>query len=420
MSLLFCICSILLVCFALQYRSRCSPAKWFLVVWGVQILFAACMSKYMIIEFSGLFFILIGCIFVFTGALSGDVYNQYFRHRNRISNKRLLTKRAIRILYVLICLAFINPLNTLYNNGFDIYVFMSMDDLLETNNSIAIARYSKELRTSFLTQILLVFTYTAPLYGGYLYNQVDKHARKICILTVVPTVFTALTQAVKMSLITAVFLWLAGFIVYSYKADLRFRINKKVLFRILIIAAGFFGILFLSMMLRTGTMSESMAEQIGRKFVTYAIGHLSAFGQWFEDSTVVSYGLGSYLFAGITNYLGIFHREQGLFLEFYRIWQSSEENTNIFTIFRVLIEDFGYIGTMVALYLFGFFSQFFRTMISRNILADFSQVMLMALWAFVMWSFVTSFFAYTSYIVMFFLIYVLLKIIYRAPNRYVH
>ena len=74
--------------------------------------------------------------------------------------------------------------------------------------------------------------------------------------------------------------------------------------------------------------------------------------------------------------------------------------TNIFTVFRVVIEDFGYIGSILFYFIFGGVTTYIDKNIKVNRYALTNQIIIMGIWAFIMWSFVTTFFAYTSYIVM--------------------
>lgn len=46
-----------------------------------------------------------------------------------------------------------------------------------------------------------------------------------------------------------------------------------------------------------------------------------------------------------------------------------------------------------------------------------NQILMAAIYSYIMWSFVTSFFAYTSYLVMFFVVYLLLNIVQEKENN---
>ena len=151
------------------------------------------------------------------------------------------------------------------------------------------------------------------------------------------------------------------------------------------------------------------------------MGHLPAFDIWFDRQPLLSTDLtcGGKFFMGITNYLGIVERKSGIYDEFVDISLYGDQ-TNVYTIFRILIEDFGIIGTLIFFLLLGYFAQ--RMYINVRTLRRYksSLTFIVAFYFLTSWSFVTSVFVYTSYIVMFFLFYYIInkysKIIYK--NEY--
>ena len=81
--------------------------------------------------------------------------------------------------------------------------------------------------------------------------------------------------------------------------------------------------------------------------------------------------------------------------------------SNVFTCFRPLIEDFGEAGTYAIIFMMGFFTKMsLKNLICKNYIF-LNQVILSAAYAYLFWSFAASFFAYTSYLAMFFLAYIL-------------
>ena len=89
----------------------------------------------------------------------------------------------------------------------------------------------------------------------------------------------------------------------------------------------------------------------------------------------------------------------------------------MFTGFRLLIEDFGPWLSILFIGLAGFLSKMSFTNLQLRNYIVLNQTLLAAIYAYLMWSFATSFFAYTSYIVMFFLAYFILSFIQDIPNK---
>ena len=133
---------------------------------------------------------------------------------------------------------------------------------------------------------------------------------------------------------------------------------------------------------------------------------------WYTTHEPMPYALGTKTFMGISNVLGLEERTQGVYTEFHQIGQNGYYGiSNIFTIFRSLIEDFGEAGALLFMFLLGVLT----CMALKNLLSCrmifFSQVCVSAAYAYLMWSFATSFFAYTSYLAMFFLAYFLFRML---------
>ena len=165
------------------------------------------------------------------------------------------------------------------------------------------------------------------------------------------------------------------------------------------------------MVFRTGEVSEKTILDIGQKFVTYALGQFHCFDVWYTTYEPTEYALGTKTFMGISNVLGLEDRTQGVYAEFHQIGQNGYYGiSNIFTIFRSLIEDFGEAGTLFFMLLLGIVTTIsMKNLLCRNMIF-FNQVCISAAYAYLMWSFATSFFAYTSYIAMFLLAYILFRI----------
>lgn len=406
MAFLIFIIAIIILFLGFKLVDKSNPVRYFVIIWIFQILLGIAFCSKLRLVYWGLGYIEVALLCSIMGSLFMQFYQPINKQKPRM---QINSKVAIRILLVLLILAFIQPLQAIKEQG-GLAIFFNINDLLEANNNISKERYDGGTEKGIVGSILLAITYTAPLYGGYVYRNLNSKGRILSILCVFPGIFIALTQAVKMALITSVILWIGGFMTYMTHNRIAFpKISFKFLIRTISVLSLFVGILFFSMILRTGTINEDIIVTIQKKFILYSIGHLPTFDQWFNELNTPTYTCGGTMFAGIANYLGIIERKQGIFQETYQIWNdNSSATTNIFTMFRVAIEDFGYIGSLLFFFVFGAFT----TLINKNIRIEGSsilwQVIMMGIWAFILWSFVTSFFAYTSYIVMLILMYILL------------
>jgi len=133
--------------------------------------------------------------------------------------------------------------------------------------------------------------------------------------------------------------------------------KKNELRNILIAGTGLilvFPIIFIGLQwLRQGVGAEFIMDdmiQIARSSMT---GSISAFSQWFQQYNWQDYGWGKHTFAGPFELLGLSTREQGFFLEFSEVGAT---HINIYTAFRGLIQDYGFLGSSLMLFIFGLIS----------------------------------------------------------------
>jgi len=76
--------------------------------------------------------------------------------------------------------------------------------------------------------------------------------------------------------------------------------------------------------------------------------------------------------------------------------------------FRFILEDFGFLGSLLMIFLSGTISGYSWLMVKKQTNILLFQTILIAMLFFISWSFVASVWAYTSYIAMIVLMYFLL------------
>ncbi|MBQ9230968.1 MAG: oligosaccharide repeat unit polymerase [Prevotella sp.] len=405
----FLIIALLLVVLFLswKYMLQLEPAGVFAAMWVVLIATILLCHDFVIIRYYGLIFIL-ACVICF---MAGTIFCETCYTPSPKFEKELTfdVKSSKIILTILFVMAFFNPIYTLYLHGFSLKSLLSTAALLYMNNEIAIDRYSGGNAYSTFNQLFLVFSYTAPLFGGFCFRLIDKYGKIVSIMTIFPGIFTALTQSMKMGMITSIILWISGFLVCSVSYHLPLKIKFKKIIITLAIFSIFISILFISMVLRTGEISEKIIEDITNKFFTYALGYVPCFDIWYSSTDSTDYTYGGRTLFGITNFLGIMDRQQGIYDQWIPFGKNGfKGESNVYTVFRMLIEDFGPIFSCVLMFCFGLISKFSQKKLYIGNYVPLNQIVLTAVYAFVFWSFVTSFFAYTSYLAMFVLTFLIL------------
>lgn len=398
-----------------KYLQRLEPAGVFALIWLVSIPAVLLLQEYIVLRLYGILFIVV-CLIAF---MAGTIFCDSFYHPQRQEVCLTFRKsRAFPLLLILLVGALVNPVYSIVQHGFSLRALLDMRELLEMNKGISEDRYAGAEVHDMFGQFFLIFCYAAPLIGGFCYRQVGRLTKTVCVLTLLPGMVIALTQAMKMGMITGFVLWFAGYLVCSFSYGLPLKIRPKKVASFFAILLGFFAVLFFSMVFRTGEVSERTILDISEKFVTYALGHFHCFDIWYTSYEPWNNSFGTKTFMGISNVLGLEERTQGVYAEFHQIGQNGYYGiSNIFTIFRSLIEDFGEVGTVVVMLLMGALTKLSQKDLESGNCVFLNQVTTTAAYAYLLWSFATSFFAYTSYIATFFLEYILFRFLQEETTK---
>lgn len=406
---LFGILIVVILLLSWKYILRLEPAGLFAALWVFFGIFTLLLQNYIDLRFDGCVFILTGVVF----CVAGTIFSDYFYQPESTGCQIQLKKQWVTpLLIVLLVGAMVNPLYSIVLHGFSLRALLDMREVLEMNKGIAEDRYAGAEAHDLLNQFFLIFSYAAPVVGGFCYRLVGKLNKVLCVITLIPCTFIALTQSLKMGMIASFILFFASYIVSSYTFGLSLRIKGKVILNLALVIAGFLLTLFISMVFRTGEVSQKTIIEISEKFVSYAIGHMHNIDVWYTSYTPTDLTWGSHTFLGISNLLGIEERVQGIYPEFMNVGKNGFYGiSNTFTIFRPLVEDFGEVGAMVAMFAMGVLGNMSLKALIAGRFIIFNQVVLIALFAYIMWSFSASFYAYTTYLAMFALVFVLLYLI---------
>ena len=401
---LFGILIIVILLLSWKYILRLEPAGIFAALWiffGVSTLL---LQNYIDLRFDGCVFILTGVVFF----VSGTIFSDYFYRPTPSGNHTQLKKQWVTpLLIILLIGAMVNPLYSIILHGFSLRALLDMREVLEMNKGISADRYAGSEAHDLVNQFFLIFSYAAPVIGGLCFRLVGKWNKVLCVITLIPCTFIALTQSLKMGMIASFILFFASYIVSSYTYGL-----PRIILNFALVIAGFLLTLFISMVFRTGEISQKTIIEISEKFVSYAIGHMHNVDVWYTSYMPTDLTWGSHTFLGISNLLGIEERVQGIYPEFMNVGKNGFYGiSNTFTIFRPLVEDFGEVGAMVAMFIMGALGNISLKALTANRAVILNQVVLIALFAYLMWSFSASFYAYTTYLAMFAFVFILFHLL---------
>ncbi|WP_283128955.1 O-antigen polymerase [Allofournierella massiliensis] len=230
--------------------------------------------------------------------------------------------------------------------GFQLSSFSSLSTLASMNNTVAVARYSGNGIVNNLTQVLLVFVYAAPACGGYAFAYSDGCVSdKIwAIATVFPAVLMVLFTNTKAVVLGAGMLWASAYLVAYFSKQKKFlKLSFRMVCLLLVICICFLVFMIFSMVLRMGEVSQNTLEIALRKFQIYAFGSVQSFDWWCGEIYRPEYRIGEATYLGVFDFLGLAEKVQGVYTA------GIGTSSNVFTMFRGVIEDYGYVGGIAYL-----------------------------------------------------------------------
>lgn len=144
-------------------------------------------------------------------------------------------------------------------------------------------------------------------------------------------------------------------------------------------------------------------------------GNISSFCIWYDQSMgVVNPSMGKSTFAGMAEWLGLGQRKLGIYDTAYDV-SGKMEFSNVFTLFRFLIDDFGWIPTFVILVFTGFIAgRLYTHHMEGNRMAT---ALLAGIMIELNFSFITSILAYNSVLIAF-LLFLSLRFVLTPVQRY--
>lgn len=404
--------SFFLIWFVRKRLSPLSPGSVFTLFWTTQILFMVIgWSGFLYFKYVGILYILL-CLYCFDLGYCVKLSKGSNEVRNVTVNYNDDT--AKNIYFFVLTLSFFSFFYDIYNHGYGLQNLFDLSSFLEMSNEQSVERYSGDDEGGILAKVFGINTFACAFLGGMTYYMFSGRRRLLSYLSLFPLFFGGLAAGAKMGIITGTFLWLIGLIIISQLRGEYLRFNLKKVVFILLGAVLLISLLIIVMMFRIGTFDVDTMYVVFGKAVSYTLGHLPAFDLWFSSHEDVLSELtgGGKTFFGISNSLGLLKREGGIFTNLIEVSSDGDE-TNVYTLFRFLVEDFGTIGSLIYLFIMGMVCRIIYDHFTSKRFIYLSTTLLCGIYFFISWSFVSSVFAYATYIALLFYLYFLLKRFFR-------
>lgn len=370
------------------HKEVSAPAVLLSLIWLFVELFSFISAPDYYYSFQGLMWIQI-LLFLFSGGAALVNKNQF------PSLEKFDFKWIIRLQWICILAAPFATLSMIRDSGLGFPT--SADEFLHLSQRLTAGRYSGE-HLSMLTMGFLTLTYIGCLNGGMIVIQSNRFIHRFLGFLILPLLlsFTFVYTA------RATFLFGFLFFIASLLMSLarKGNINKTLLtpknLRWAILSG--FGIVFLflsTQILRNGDGSAGMdkLKAVSNHLRVWFSGNLSGYSYWFDLDSGKTPPHAGMSIAGLIELSGGSSRKPGIYQVAYDA-SGHQEWTNIFTIFRYLMDDLGTIGTLLFLCLIGWISSSLYQRLKEGSFVALG--LLSGIIATILFSFVTSIMAYNT------------------------
>lgn len=251
--------------------------------------------------------------------------------------------------------------------GFPLGEFLA--NPMETSGQYAAMRYAEELTRNLFGQVSVVLTYVVVPLGGLLFAQTKSRLTRatIIVLSFAPSVLVMLMQSAKGMLLLVIVLFYGAVLVARMRNGDMVLVQRRSIPGLIVIGAVIFVLVvtsFLSRGLHESDDTGFILQHLTAYVASYTSGHVYGFSDWFSDligKPSVNYyapyahSWGFYEFMPIFQALGDDRLvPQGVYDEYFT--HGELFSTNIYTVFRGLIVDFGVVGSLVYMLLTGWLS----------------------------------------------------------------
>ena len=318
------------------------------------------------------------------------------------SNTRILVL-ALALCIGMGCLA----LDILLKEGGKAWIDMiSVETWVEIGAKFSYARYTEGYVEPPMARLGIFCYYLGSLLGGVLMAGFRKSwlRRTVGITPVLLSVVYASIMTTRAAFLYCIILWISSYFAVKAYSGQPFR--KPFDFKLAVGSAALLGLLFLIFLLLGASRAgfKEMDQVIGLLDHTkvWFCGHLAGFSIWLRDHFVDGAGLswGQKTFGGPFQILGAGVRVQGVYTD--EVILTAQESTNVYTMFRGLIEDFGIAGAIAAMAVGGYVTGRVYAWVRKG--KVFAIPLLAAIYATILWSPIICILTYNTVIIAYLLL----------------
>lgn len=238
------------------------------------------------------------------------------------------------------------------------FLFMSLEEfglpftpigILEVGARWTLLRYDGAAEP-WPVRLLAMWFHPAALLGGILFFCGHRRIHRwLAVFTLLPAVLYGMLTGARAAILIGLTCWISGYmsvlVVYTSERLAMFT-RKRVVALAGLAACVFVMFVGIDVVRDSGWIHDVMVDVHEQKLSNYMFGSPAAFATWYGNGEISDPVWGARTFAGEFDLLHIKARTLGTYSENSNI--VGTEGTNVYTIFRSFIEDFGLLGAVFA------------------------------------------------------------------------
>lgn len=383
-------------------------SMWFIFTFVGFILFEEVFTR----DYKGLYFIFLNILFLILGYFLGSKFKVKKIH-NRKKEYYIDISKSEKLIGIIFFISIFNLIYYMYYNNVSFFSLFNLNKLFEVNQLMINAKNNMIDTSNLIITICVIIMDSGIILSGYLFPYLEKNKYKSFII-LFPMFLFSLISTSKATIIFAVFLWLSGLIIALEELNIKiFEIIKKYKKLLLIMTIVILFLFINSMISRLDYSNNGSVANIIETFKIYGFAHIPAFTKWYSlhDNNQLYYGF--YTFSGVLRLLGV----NGYLSGVYESIEFGKYSTNIFTVFRSLIDDFGDIGCLFIFFFLGVILGYNYKKIKIDKYNHFSKCIIILISVFLFLSFIISLGNYFSLIVSIFLFWIIIEYLLKIEIR---
>ena len=307
-------------------------------------------------------------------------------------------KNINRLYIAFVICGFIAVVFLLRDSGLRLNRIFDWEGLKTISSELSRMRY-EGVRQSGFTMLFLSLAYCGALFGGWMFAFSNRLTRRMLFLFILLPIFlyTFICTA-RAVFLFALVLWVSSFCSASVLTRKGF--SKSFSRRTIFLIAGTGGFIFITFVFTQALRMNLDPFSISNfKFLVGYLrsafsGNVSAFSIWFDNFDFqFSHHYFKNTFGGVYEQLGLGLRKPGVYQTQFDV-NGQMSFTNIFTLFRLLIDDLSIYGAFIFLFALGFTSTY---LFNKSFYGSFVHAAILpGIIALLLWSFIASILAYNT------------------------